>query len=114
MQDVEPLREEALEVLGVVARRDLRGLGLGAREHLRVELGGGVRAAEVVLAPLPVEFVVEVDVLDVARVEGVFGHIDGGTAAQYIVGHGIPFRSVNLSSVTARAGVPCPQKPIGA
>ena len=89
VQHVPPRLEEGTPELDVVADGDLRGGHVRAGEHPLEELGGGVRATEVVLAPDAVDLVVEVHALDVARVEEVLRHVGGRAAAQYVVMHRI-------------------------
>ena len=86
MQDILALLKEALKVAQELLRIHLGRARFRAVDHRLVELVKGHGLAEIVQVVLPVQLIVETDVVDVPPLEVLLGEIGCGTAAQNI-GH---------------------------
>ena len=72
MQDIEPLFQEALEICQVFFCIHLRGARIRTIHHRLIELVEGHGLAEVVQHVLPVQLVMETDVMDAAPFKVLF------------------------------------------
>ena len=87
MHDVQPLLKKLREVGHVLGYVDLRGAGVRALCHSRVELLKGHAHAEVVHVFLTVYRVMKADVMNVALLEMLLREVRRGAAAKNIISH---------------------------